>query len=382
MSIKKKITISALGDISFTGNIDKNPSLDFFKKISDTWSDSDLVVGNLEGPLLDDGRSIPGKCVLKADPKWADVLSETGINLVSLANNHMMDYGAKGLFKTIDVLHKAGIHYLGAGENPENACRPLILDLNNVRIGFLARSSVIISSSTYYATQDQPGIASFDYSETIRQAKQLKHNTDLVILLMHWGIENYHFPSSSQRALAKQLLKNGVDIIIGHHPHVLQGMEYIGQGMVAYSLGNFIFDNFDWSFCDSNGNTIPQKYILSSENRRGMILKLKWEENKPVSNRIILTQINNNGTIIKIDDEKAYKTNRFLSKKMGSFYYKSWWRLYALRQEWHLRIKNQFSFWNIIRKIYKIRPSHIKRLLSVLKKSSQIASEKTTNPYD
>ena len=382
MNIKKKITISAIGDISFTGNIDKKPSAKIFKKISDTWADSDLVVGNLEGPLLDNGRSIPGKCVLKADPGWADILSESGINLVSLANNHMMDFGAKGLFNTINILKNTGIHFLGAGENLKKACSPLILELNNVRIGFLARSSVLISSSSYYATQNKPGIAFFNYEETIRQVQKLKLKVDIIILLIHWGIENYQFPSPSQRTLAKQLLENGVNIIMGHHPHVLQGIEYIEKGIVAYSLGNFLFDDFDWSFCDSNGNIIPQKYILSPGNRRGMILKLKLNENKPVSHKVILTQINNDGTIIKVDNEKAYKINRFLSKKFESSRYKPWWRFYALRQEWHLRLKNQFSFWKIIRKIYKIRPSHIKHLLSLLKKSSQIASEKTTNPYD
>lgn len=371
----------ALGDISFEGLQYSVPSNKVFRQIKSLFNGSDFVVGNLESPLLTDGKPVANKCVLKGDPEWAKVLYSSGIKLVSIANNHMMDFGADGLFSTMDTLQKSNIEYLGAGENLQEATKPLIKLLKGIKIAFLARTAVSVSSPSY-AARETAGVAFLDVGETEQRIRECKQNADRVILLMHWGIENYNYPSPSQRRLAKRLINAGADIILGHHPHVLQGVEKIGSGLAVYSLGNFIFNDIAWSFRGEDGNLIKKENKLSCDNRKGAVMKIRLNFSGGIVYETVLTKINRDSSISKIQNRKDYRRHASLSKNLQYTFYDKWWNIYSLWREWDLRLKHKLSPIKIITNIWKIRPRHFRQAFQMLRRSGRVTSQKTTNPYD
>ncbi|MGD9897737.1 MAG: CapA family protein [Calditrichaceae bacterium] len=377
----KNIRISALGDISFVESKNLSDKAGLFNMISPILKKSDLVIGNLEGPLMLDGMPVPGKCTLNGDPEWARVMMDSGINMVTLANNHMMDYGVQGLTETIKNLDSAGIKYVGAGRNIKEALRPEYFESEGKKIGILGRTSVIVSSPSY-AGEDQPGVAFFDLDETIGTIRTCKKQCDVVIVLMHWGIEHYNYPAPDQRGIAQKIIDAGTDLIIGHHPHVLQGMERIGKGLVAYSLGNFVFNDFEWSFNLPDGQQKTVKTILDVIHRRSLILNVEINNSFEINEEKIFTYITADGSIIP--DYELYRGKHFKKLMAGLNYpfYNQLWRMYSLKREWELRIKPMLSFKKNITKITKIRFRHFKELFHSISRSSQVSSGKTTNPYE
>ena len=376
-----KVTIAAAGDISFAGPNAEAPSMSMFSQIIAALKGFNLVIGNLESPLVTNGDPRSGKCTIHGNPGWAELMKEAGIHLVSLANNHMMDYGQAGLFSTTQTLDSVGIRYVGAGRDIEEACAPLFLNVDGRRIAVLARTSVIVNSPSY-AERDQPGVAYLDIEETKRSIAVSNRNADIVILLMHWGLENYSYPSPDQRQMAKELIGAGADIILGHHPHVLQGVEFIKNGIVAYSLGNFLFDEFEWTLNDTELGAKKLFSLLSGENREGVILNLTCGADRRLDINPIFTRIDEEAKV-KID-YAPYRNLHFksLNQKLHHPFYQYWWHVYAMEKEWTLRIKPRLSVENMVRKIHKLRMRHIKELFGTFRKAAKIVAGKSTNPYD
>lgn len=374
-----EITIGAVGDISFEGRVSDKPDFSVFSEVRHIMKSCDLGIANLENPLTSRGQKVPGKCTLHGDPGWASVLKESGINVVSLANNHMMDYGCQGLFDTVDALDSAGIRHLGAGKNRDAACAPLFLSIKGRNMAFLARSSVIVSSPSY-AGPSTPGVAFLDTEELIDKIRSCRDQADRVIVILHWGLEEYFYPAPAQVNLARRIVAAGADEIIGHHPHVLQGVQRKGNALVAYSLGNFLFDDFSW---DAGGEKDKNMiFTLSESNRKGMILKMSWDEANRLEFSKVYTRIAGDGRIVVDhfgDRESEFKT---LSKGLDMPLYACRWRLHAIGREWNLRVKHAIKPARIMKNIWKIRPRHIKEFVRSLKKSADIAGEKSTNPYD
>ena len=376
-----QIKISVVGDISFAGQKYAQPSLKCFSTFLPVFREADLVIGNLESPLLNTGEAIPNKCTLRGNPGWADILREANIGLVSLANNHVMDYGEAGLMQTIKHLDQNQIIHVGAGTNINEAAAPRFLEIHGIRLALLARSSVIVSSPTY-AKDKRAGVAFFDKRETILAVQNCKKEADAVLLLFHWGLENYHYPSYHQRQLARELLEAGVDIVVGHHPHVVQGIEKINGKEVVYSLGNFQFDEVNWSFTDDAG--IPQQRLLQLQpkHREGLMVNFIIDEKHHIEYTATFSRINRDGKV-SFDPDKN-RRNEFirLSKNLYSKFYRWWWPFYALNREWQLRLRSKFKLKKIFLNLYKIRPCHFKELFQSFKRSSKVASGKSTNPYE
>jgi hypothetical protein len=379
--MKKQLNIAAVGDISFNGKIENDPSPGVFSKVEDILKNADITIGNLENPLIESGESVPGKCVLRGATGWADVLKQSGFSMLSLANNHMMDYGPEGLVATIKALKKAGLPFVGAGINAVEASAPLFLNVKETRIALLARSSVVVSSHCY-ATCTKPGVALLDVDELKNIVQRCKKESDLVILSLHWGIEHYLYPSPFQKALARNLIRSGADLIIGHHPHVLQGTEKIGKGMVAYSLGNFIFDDIRWSFVDKEGQNQDRLVKLTDDNRKTGILKVRLSEEKDFSSDFIPAIISPDG-IVEIDANMC-RSKQFtkLCSTLHWPFYKPFWKMYSIKQEWVLRIMPMLAGKFRWQKVKKLRPKHLKELVDRMRRSARISSEKTTNPYE
>lgn len=221
-----------------------------FDGVREEFERADLVFVNLEEPLTNSSRVTPYKnpaavaagrdYILRSrNPEVPRILKEAGIGLVGLANNHMLDYTEEGLEETLRRLAEAGPPWVGAGRKPE-AERAYVFKRRGRRVALLAFSDVI--PTNYEATETRLGIASSKEEEDLRRAiEQARRHADDVVLMMHWGGQGRHSITPRQRRMGQVAAKAGCDAVIGMHPHVLQGVEYIGRVPVFYSVGNFAF---------------------------------------------------------------------------------------------------------------------------------------------
>lgn len=375
------ISIAAVGDIAFVGENFKYPSRQTFREVEPVFNQSDLVFGNLESPLLTEGKPVPGKCTLSGHPGWAEIMKSSGLHFLSLANNHLMDFGVEGLQSTLQVLKKAGIKFAGAGMTSSEANAPQFLSIKQQKIAILSRTSVIVNSPSY-ASKKKPGVAFLDIGEIETSLGLAKKEADIAILCLHWGLERYTYPSPHQRKLAKDLSASGADMIIGHHPHAIQGIEKINSTLVAYSLGNFVFNDFTCNL--SNNKDAPQQMFisLSEMEREGIILNIELRPNRSMDYLTSFTRVDKNKGLIK--DSKPSRAQAFskLSAFFSSHFYKYIWKTYSIHREWELRIKPRLNFKRIISNFLRVRPRHIKEIIRTIGKSANISTEKSTNPYD
>lgn len=208
--------------------------------------DSDVLFMNNEFVYSDCDDALPGKAyTFRADLERVSLLQELGADIVSLGNNHTYDYGEEGLFDTMEVLEEAGIAYVGAGDNIEDASKIVYVVANGKKIAFVAATE--IERTTQYtkeATATEAGVLKTrDPQRFINVIKQAAKTSDYVIAVPHWGTEGALYADASQKRQANLYAEAGADVIIGGHPHRLQGIAYYGETPVAYSLGNFWFSN-------------------------------------------------------------------------------------------------------------------------------------------
>ncbi len=197
----------------------------------------DIAMVNLENPLTRSTLTLPGKQFnFKADPSAVKTLTAGGVDIVTLANNHTMDFQGEGLLETIKTLKAEGIEYVGAGKDLTEARRPQIIDVKGQRIAYFA-----YWGEEYGATKDQPGVNNIYEERIAEDIRAVRDQVDWVVVNYHWGQELAEVPADWQVKLAHFTVDQGADVVVGHHPHVLQGAEIYKGRAIAYSLGNFIF---------------------------------------------------------------------------------------------------------------------------------------------
>jgi len=211
-----------------------------FRLISDTLQSADLRYCNLECPVSDRGRNLHHLYSFRANPKVIDGLNTAGFNVASQANNHTYDWGPEALLDSLERLRAAGIQPVGAGQNILAAHYPLLVHVGSLRIAFLAYVNIDPKEAT--AGVDRPGVAWLDPTQALTDIRFARPLADLVIVCPHWGVEYALKPTRAQVDLAHQMIDAGADMIVGSHPHVVQPVEKYHDCWVAYSLGNFIFD--------------------------------------------------------------------------------------------------------------------------------------------
>jgi len=247
-SVKEEdaITISMMGDVLLASGVAKaieqfGPNFPW-QHTAGLISDSDLAIANLECAASSRGEPEPDKIfTFRANPNTLSGASSAGIDIFTLANNHVMDYGYLAMMDTINSLKQYRIMHTGAGLSKKEADGPAITEIKGVKTAVLAFSRVIPDRS-WAAGPENPGVASGYNHKLIQESiKSAKENAGLVIVSMHWGEELAFYPRSQEITLAHKLIDAGADIVFGHHPHVLQGIELYKGKIIAYSLGNFIF---------------------------------------------------------------------------------------------------------------------------------------------
>jgi poly-gamma-glutamate capsule biosynthesis protein CapA/YwtB (metallophosphatase superfamily) len=241
------VTFLAMGDIMLGRHIAKvmkKNGPDFpFQAIAPTLRAGDIVFGNLEAVIASDKDKLayPDKPYsFHAAANAAPALQRAGFTILTLANNHAMDYGAAPLARTRRLLGEQGIVTFGSGTNISEARSPAIVTKKGLRFGFLGYGTA--HARSVYATGKKAGIAPIRPDDIQQDIKTLRKQVDVLIVSLHWGIEYERRPLKQQRVLAHRIIDWGADMIIGHHPHVTQGVELYKGRIIAYSLGNFIFD--------------------------------------------------------------------------------------------------------------------------------------------
>ncbi len=220
-----------------------------FQRLQSEISGADIFFTNLEAPFGATGAAFDKRFTFRVNPALVNVLLAGKINLVSLANNHTLDYGADCLSETINLLDKHNIKHAGAGFNLKEARKPAIIEAKGKRIGFLSYS--LTFPEEFWATDTTAGTC-FPYEEFVfADVKSLKQHVDFVIVSCHWGAELTEQPKPYQTKLGHRLIDSGADLILGHHPHIVQGIENYKGKYIVYSLGNFIFGSYSESARDS-----------------------------------------------------------------------------------------------------------------------------------
>lgn len=218
---------------------------------------ADYFAVNEEFPFSSRGTQAADKqYTFRLAPEKVSMFKEMGIDAVTLANNHALDYGTDALLDTCEILDRAGILHTGAGKDLDTAKQPVVFEKNGQRVALIGATRVI-PQADWAATKGHPGmLSSYEVSvePLLAQIAECHASGDRVVVLIHWGIERDETPQEYQRALARRYIDAGADLVIGSHPHVLQGIEYYKGKPIFYSLGNFVF-----------GSSIPKTMLVQAD---------------------------------------------------------------------------------------------------------------------
>ena len=251
-----QVTLDAVGDIMLGRTVGQQVLAQgaqvIFAGVQSVLDAADVRVGNLECAITDQNLPVQKSFDLKAPPQAAQALSLAGFNVVSQANNHAMDFGSAGMMDTKKYLGQYGIDTVGAGMDAAAAHTPVIITRNGLRMAFLAYVDVAPEKSgfdphTWAATASSPGVAWADPDQIKADVQAARLKADVVIVFLHGGIEITNVInniSANQRLEAHAAIDAGATLVIGAHPHVLQQIERYHGGVIAYSLGNFVFDQY------------------------------------------------------------------------------------------------------------------------------------------
>ena len=256
---KESFTVSFVGDILFDPdfrpmvhassmggvlNCIDTATVDYLKS-------SDVFLINNEFTVGERGAPLQGKTwTFQAHPDRLDLFKQMGVDIVSLANNHVYDYGQVGFEDTVANLDKAGIPHIGAGMNLGEAAEGHYFIVNGIKVGIIAASSAEKVYFTPVAEENKPGVmGTYDSTEFIKAIKAADAQCDILVAYVHWGTENTTKLDDDQITMAREYIDAGVDAVIGGHPHCLQGMDFYKDVPIIYSVGNFWFNSKSLDSC-------------------------------------------------------------------------------------------------------------------------------------
>lgn len=243
------LTVALVGDIMLDRGVEYSVNKNFagnyeelFKKVGATLTDYDILFGNLEGPISDKGFDIGGAYSFRMATVTAPLLKTVGFDVLSVANNHSYNWGRIALEDTLLRLKENNILYIGGGFDGEEAYGGKIIEKDGIRITFLAFNQ--FPAGGVSSTSTKSGIAVISDEIIQKKVSKAHSESDLVIVSYHFGEEYQNLPNVYQRQYAELAIDSGADLVVGHHPHVIQTLEQYKNSWIIYSLGNFIFDQY------------------------------------------------------------------------------------------------------------------------------------------
>ena len=351
---QKNIKVAAIGDLLLTAHPNRGEpdrGLEALSpEIKKIFAESDIVLANLECTL-------PSPDKVSTEPRvFSSIeqirgLQDAGINLVTMGNNHCFDGGERGFVELLELLDQLEIDHFGAGLTISEAAAPTIIEVNGISVAFLA---VVDKSSGMhrFADTETSGVALLDQQRTCRQIRQLSKQVDHIIISPHWGEERFRLPAPNQIDQARAFISSGATAVIGHHPHVLQGMDYYEDCPVIYSLSNFFANDVYWE----NGDSLTWNRF----ERTGGILLLEMSKEEPIN--IQLIPVYDNGETLDIErrgfgEKYIQRANKLLEGVTDKKYSRERFRVRAL-----LPIINHLKW----AELKRIRPKHFRKLLDIL----------------
>jgi hypothetical protein len=334
----KAVAFNTVGDVWINKGFSLRQSPPSFQRAAAVVSDAQVVFANLEGPLSMEGYPTEKLFNLRANPARIKDLLSLGINVVSLANNHIMDYGPDALLDTLELLDRHGVHHVGAGRELAAAWKPIHLESGGLRIAFLAFASTLPPGAA--AGEGRPGVAPVrifsalvmepnpimqeqpgtspamrtwsldqDAAELQCQVETVKAEADFLILSAHWGVSGDEQPTSYQQTLAHLAVDAGADLIVGHHPHILQPVEIYRHKQIFYSLGNFIFEHLPpqthahlaW------GIRMKPHSVYQRMSREAVILRVSLSHDGKVRSELLPLILDEEGHPWLVEGEEARK---------------------------------------------------------------------------
>jgi len=276
--LPETITLTAVGDVMFGRRTDLrmvtyNDYTHPFLNVAQELAAADVTVANMENPISDriTVNHNYGTYVFGTSTRATKGLTFAGFDAVSLANNHTLNAGQGALLDTFRALNAANVKYFGAGANIAEARRPAIVQAKGVRFAFLGYDD--ITGSAYGAGPSRPGNAPLNVNNVIADVKAARQKADVVVPFFHWGVEYQLYPSTRQREIAKAAVEAGAGLVLGSHPHWVQAIEFYRGALIAYSMGNFVFD---------------QPWL---ETQQGIALRTTWRKTDLVSFDILPVHI-------------------------------------------------------------------------------------------
>lgn len=237
------VTIAAVGDLMLARDIttlmDEHGSLYPFERVAGLLMNADITIANMEGTFTERGIAADKLYTFRTPPRHAAGLAEAGIDVVSLGNNHTADFGPEGVEDTLAALDTAGVLYAGAGMDEAQARRAAFVEAEGLRIAVLSYTDILENT---FAGPSTPGVAFGSVEAISADVRAARAQADVVVVSLHSGIEYTDAPDVTQQTLARAAVDAGATLVLGSHPHALQGWEWYGDGIIVYSLGNFVFD--------------------------------------------------------------------------------------------------------------------------------------------
>lgn len=267
------ITLAFGGDVHFEGHVAgllRRPQTSL-AALRPHFERADVAMVNLETAITTRGTPAPKQYTFRTSPAALTALAAAGIDVVSMANNHSVDYGRAGLEDTLAARRTSPIHVIGIGANSTEAYRPAVFAVRGRTVAVLAASQIgDWTLQQWSATRTRPGIASArPLTRLLAAVRNARSQADVVVVYLHWGTERMACPDGAQRDAAKALTAAGADVVVGSHAHVVQGTGWLGRGYVAYGLGNFI-----WYSRASEASVNTGVLTLTVEGRR--VTKSRW----------------------------------------------------------------------------------------------------------
>ena len=338
---------------------------DLFNGFEKITNQVDYSIVNFECPITNSDKTIDktGPCIKTENLNSLKALKFAGFDMLTLANNHILDYSSSGVLDTIKYCKAEKFEIIGAGKNINEASDPVIIELEGVKIGFLN----IAENEFCAATDNTPGASTFDFVNNSKSIKSLNNQVDKIVLIYHGGREHYQLPTPNQRKRFRYFIELGVDAIVGHHTHCVGGYEFYKGKPIIYSLGNFIFDY--------------KKKYQTGKWTEGMSVILSLENKNESFNFKLLPHIqghinDSSLNILNGNDKEHFlkKINDLSNSITNDEIFFNEWRKYIKTQESYylssLYVKNIFLRILYMKKIFPsflLKSNHNKLLLNLIR---------------
>jgi len=361
------MTLMAVGDICLQTLNNKPP----FDSIKVFLAEKDVLFGNLETVISNRGIPVKKAVVLSTSPDKVLHLVRAGFDVLNVANNHIMDRGSSGFHDTLKVLNKHGLLFIGARNRTFNNSWAIV-ERKGIRLGFLGYGGGLC------APEQGIWINRIQLPDIMKDIECIKQKCDHIIISLHWGIEKVFYPSPKQLVLARRLIDVGATVILGHHPHVIQGIEKYKSGLIAYSLGNFQFA-FDPKECSNENN---------KRTNQSFILKIRINKQEIESYDIVPVEITEDFLpsipLKKTQDEIQAFVSRVSERLNNGVITENWWfeqiskeYLIGNLKSFILRIK-RYGFRHFLQCIrWIISPFCLKCYAAIIRRKLKELTEKT-----